>query len=188
MNRQKLILAILLVLLLVAIFWAVLHTPEQQSVARPVGGTVTKLPATQQRTDDSSRVQLDRLDGRSSSSERFRRNLFALSIEAPTRGKIPQATLPPIQVVQPPPPPEPTQLQLDLGRFTFLGFLKKDARKTIFLGRDRQIFLVRAGDRIANRYEATAITDDAITLHLLDEGGEIVIPLVENTPLYPPAR
>ena len=35
-----------------------------------------------------------------------------------------------------------------MARYTFLGFLQKDNRKTVFLSRDKEIVLVKKGDKI----------------------------------------
>jgi hypothetical protein len=70
-----------------------------------------------------------------------------------------------------------------MAQFTFLGFLKKDNKKTIFLTSNSEIFLVGKGDTVAGRYIATNITDEALTIRSMDSSGEIIIPLVENSPL-----
>lgn len=75
---------------------------------------------------------------------------------------------------------QPETPKRELARFTFLGFLKKDNRKTIFLAKDNEIILVRKGDTFAGRYEAASITDQALTIKVADTGEEIVIPLIEN--------
>ncbi|WP_281875587.1 hypothetical protein [Geobacter hydrogenophilus] len=94
---------------------------------------------------------------------------------------------PPAAPVALPPPmpvaPQPPQVVRDMAKFTFLGFLKKDNHKTIFLARDKEIILVRQGDKIAGNYEATTITDEALSIRSLTDGSEMVIPLVENRPL-----
>jgi len=72
---------------------------------------------------------------------------------------------------------------MEMAKFTFLGFLKKDNKKTIFLHKDNEIILVKKGDKIANKYEVTNITDDVLTINSISGGGQIVIPLVENMPL-----
>ena len=135
----------------------------------------------------------------------FRRNLFKplFGVEAPARPAGPAPThvpKPPSLIPAPPgpvapeppvaPPPAPLPppippVQRDMARFTFLGFLQKDGQKTIFLSKDREIFLVKKGDKLAGRYQAANITDDALTIRVLADGGEIVIPLVENKPLKP---
>jgi hypothetical protein len=83
---------------------------------------------------------------------------------------------------------QPETHQSTLSHFTFLGFLKKDNRKTIFLSKDKDIVLVRKGETFAKRYEATEITDQALTIRVIDSGEEIVIPLNENKPLSAVAR
>jgi hypothetical protein len=84
-------------------------------------------------------------------------------------------------VVLPPAMPEPPRREL--ARFTFLGFLKKDNQKTIFLTKDKDIVLVKKGDKLPGGYEAASITDQALTILVIDTGEEIVIPLLENRPL-----
>ena len=70
-----------------------------------------------------------------------------------------------------------------MAQFTFLGFLKKDNKKTIFLSSNNEIFLVKKGDTIAGKYQVADITDEMITIRSSANGGEIIIPLVENRPL-----
>ena len=53
----------------------------------------------------------------------------------------------------------------------------------IFLSKDKEIFVVKKGDKIGGKYEAANITDEALTISILPDGGEIIIPLVENRPL-----
>jgi hypothetical protein len=66
--------------------------------------------------------------------------------------------------------------------------LKKENRKTIFLSNGKEIFLVRKGDKISGKYDVTALTDDALTITSVQDGGEIVITLVENRPLAAPRK
>jgi hypothetical protein len=95
--------------------------------------------------------------------------------------------IPPVAVqppkVEPPAAVQPDTLQTTLARFVFLGYLKKDNRKTIFLSKDKDIILVRKGDKFAGKYQAQSITDQALTIIATDSGEEIVIPLLENQPL-----
>lgn len=71
----------------------------------------------------------------------------------------------------------------ELGKFVFKGFLSKDNQKTIFLIKDGAILLVKKGDIFEKRYKAASITDQALTIQVIDSGEEIVIPLVENLSL-----
>jgi hypothetical protein len=148
-------------------------------------------------TQDDSRVHLELLENGKKYSKGFKKDIFQPIFQAEI--KMPNNGLP-IQTAKqslplPPPPkqmatvsqpiPEPPQYVRDMGKFTFLGFLKKDNHKTIFLSSDKEIFLVHKGDKISGRYQVANITDEALTIMVLADGGEIVIPLIENKPLTP---
>jgi hypothetical protein len=122
----------------------------------------------------------------------YRRNIFKpIFIDEIAMMKLKAVAIkpPPLPPVAPPPPKieppvaQPETLQSTLARFVFLGYLKKDNRKTIFLSKDKEIILVRKGDKFAGRYEAKSITDQALTIVATDTGEEIIIPLLENQPL-----
>jgi hypothetical protein len=219
MNRQKLILFILLIALALAVVWSFLSMPRQKTVStlkyapgktQTAAKTAAAPPATNASsstsaakpaaataaTGDERVVRLDLLEREQSGFKGYRRNIFkpifmdeikqmkqrAVAIKPPP--------IPPVAVqmpkIEPPPAPpvaQPETLQSTLARFVFLGYLKKDNRKTIFLSKDKDIILVRKGDKFAGRYEAKSVTDQALTIVATDSGEEIVIPLLENQPL-----
>ena len=76
----------------------------------------------------------------------------------------------------------------EMAKFTFLGYLLKDNRKTVFLSSNKEIFVVKKGDKIANKYEVTNLSDSVITIHSISGNGEIAIPLIENKPLSVPRK
>lgn len=228
MNRKKLILAILLLILAVAIVSSFFRMPKQekvpQSTNRPSPGAAkprpdTRKPAIPAPAKETSapvkaipqegKLRLDLLQGQPSRFTGFRRNIFKpLFITEEHKPMVPvkPATKPPSlipappppvqqlkgpQVITPPAPPLPPPLPRptpDLTRFTFMGFLKKDNQRTIFLSKDKEIFVVKKGDKLAGKYEAANITDEALTLRVLQDGGEIVIPLIENKALMPAVK
>ena len=206
MNRQKMILAILLVLLVLAIIYSfarqprpkraksLKYTPGAVAVSKPTSNAAGAV-----RTDDK-KLHLELLDKEFPHFSGFRRNIFKPIFHEEL--KLPVATSPPSvrpTLPVPPPPPSPslppplpqqiveaTPIQRDMARFTFLGFLKKDNKKTIFLSSDKEIYLVKKGDTIAGKYEVSNLTEEALTIHPLIDGGEIIIPLVENRALVAP--
>lgn len=210
MNKQKLTLAILVLVLILSIFYAIFSQPRQEragNIKHTGGSAPTKLaPArgfagmSTVRSDDK-KLHLELLDRDGARFAGFKRNIFApifhedVKPEPKPTGRI---NLP----VPPPPPPRPappamppaghvpelTPVQRDMSRFTFLGFLKKDNQKTIFLSSNKDIFLVKKGDTIAGKYQVANVTDDALTIHPVGDGGEIIIPLVENKSLAAPKR
>lgn len=214
MNKQKLALFIILIILVMTVAWSFLSAPRQKtvtSIKRPTGqaeqvekvkAAATGAPAetsaksavkTAGATDERT-LRLELLDLEQSGFKGYRRNIFRpiflddiklMKQKAAAFKPLPVAPVPVIAPKPVPAPPvvEPETHQSTLSHFTFLGFLKKDNRKTIFLSKDKEIVLVRKGESFAKRYEATAITDQALTIRVTDTGEEIVIPLTENRPL-----
>jgi hypothetical protein len=215
MNRQKLALFILLIVLVLAVVWSFMSVPRQKTVStlkyapgqkRPAvpaasSTATTAVIAAKQTTVpaaavDERTVRMDLLEREQTGFKGYRRNIFkpifideimlmkhrAVAIKPPPIP--PVAVAPPAPVVVPPPVvAQPETLQNTLARFVFLGYLKKDNRKTIFLSKDKEIILVRKGDKFAGRYEAKSVTDQALTIVATDSGEEIIIPLLENQPL-----
>ncbi len=194
MNRKRLILFILVILFVISVIWSYNAVPRPKTIgtltfkpgqqANPVVAVVNKSA---RETDEGTRLNLSLLDTKATGFKGYRRNIFkpvfadetkivrqqAVAFKPPP----PKATPPPVAqvIIQPETAP--------LARFTFLGFLKKGSVKTIFLAKDKDILLVKKGDKVAGRYEAVDITDQALTLTVTDTGDEIVIPLIENRPL-----
>jgi hypothetical protein len=208
MNRQKLILALLLVALVGAIIYAVVRSPKQQRVAtlkyRP--GAVATVPrrgaaAAPTAAAAGQEVHLAQLDREQTRTSGYRRNIFTPIFHEevtlppfkplPPPPRSPRGLPPPPPPsggagqgqMAPPPPPPPTPRDIDqqeLSRFSFLGFLKKNGDKTVFLSRDNEIFLARKGATIANKFIVSDLTDDALTLQSPATGAELVIPLLDN--------
>jgi hypothetical protein len=209
MNRKKLALFILLIVLALAVVWSFLSIPRQKKVATlkyapgqtqaalrattAPAANAAKPPATPAAAGDERVLRLDLIDREQPGFKGYRRNIFkpiftdeiammkqkAVAIKPPP---LPPVPVPPPKI-EPPPVAPPETHQSTLARFVFLGYLKKDNRKTIFLSKDKDIILVRKGDKFAGRYEAKSITDQALTIVATDSGEEIIIPLLENQPL-----
>ncbi len=195
MNRQRLILAILSAVLVVAVGYGVVRFPRQQ-VAEKSPGAVFAGSGVKKKvlSGEETRVSLDLLRKNQVGFKGFKKNIFAPIFR--DLSKLPRVK--PVVIAPPPPPPPPpppavaaqptvSPLERELAQFTFLGLLEKERKKTVFLSKNKEIFLVKKGDRIAGKYEATAITDDALTIRLIGgDATEIVVPLVDNQTLKPP--
>lgn len=199
MNRQKGLLLILILIFVATAVYAYLRLPRQKSVERlkfTSGKAAESVRQDKSVKPDKRRLHLELLDQPLPHFTGFRRNIFWLpSMETRKKLSLPPPP-PPIPTPPPPPqppPPSPEQIQqqaakAEMAKFTFLGFLKKEKRKLIFLAKDKEIFVVQQGDRIARDYEVTSITDEALIMRSQSGGGELVIPLVENMPLQTSAR
>ncbi|MBT0662784.1 hypothetical protein KI809_00570 [Geobacter pelophilus] len=203
MNRQKALLALLLVLLVGASVTSYLRMPQQKSVATlkyTTGAIATPkkannaLPA-----PEEIRLRLDLLGQNNARFTGYKRNIFkpifheeqkALPLPLPPpppKRQAPPITTPKAVPAVAPQIAEPTPVQRDMAAFTFLGFLKKGDKKTIFLSSNKEIFLAHKGDRLAGKYDVSTITDEALVITSPD-GAEIIIPLVENKPLAAPGQ
>jgi hypothetical protein len=196
MNRQRVILFVLVIVFSVAAFWS------YNAMPRPKTAVVTATKPSRQakaatavnesnkvlrNDDDGTVLKLYLLEKEMSGFKGYRRNIFkpVFADEIKSVKRQAAAIKPPPKIIAAPvaaPVIMPVEIS-PLARFTFLGFLKKGSVKTIFLAKDKDILLVKKGDIVAGRYEATEISDDALTLSVTDTGDEIVIPLVENKPL-----
>ena len=205
MNRQKLVLCLLLLVFAAAVFYSFLRSPKQQvvplknrpgalaTIARNKGVT----PSPQSGAGDSG-LHLELLNREQPPFAGYRRNIFSpifseevkalpfKPLPPPPRPVAPPPPPPPAPV-QPPPPPPPSPEEIanqlaenELSKFTFLGFLKKDGEKTVFLSSNNEIFLAKKGSNLGQKFQVADLTDDAITIRSKVGGRELVIPLVEN--------
>lgn len=208
MNRQRLILAVLLSLFACSLVISYFRMPRQKRVEKLTYVSGMKVPVAKpvqksNSSGDESRIHLEMLDRNRDRSASVKRNLFRNMFPREGKKSIIPLPLPPPpppirksvpeeprEAVSQPPPAivEPTPLQRDMARFTFLGFMKKDNRKTIFLSNDKEIFVVKKGDKIAGKYDVTSLTEEALTISSVQDSGEIIIPLVENRPLSAPKK
>jgi hypothetical protein len=189
MNRQKLLLAVLSALFVLSLGYSFWRMPRQKTIS-----TLKFTPGTAAKTNraptsarfDGKRVRLDLLTRTTGTFSGFRRNIFqpVLQRELPGRRVKIAKPVPLLPPIQPSLSPQLSPMQRDMAQFTFLGFLKKDNRKTVFLTSNNEIFLVKKGDSIAGRYEVSNITDEMLAIRSLENGGEIIIPLIENKPLF----
>jgi len=213
MNKQKLVLFIALIVLVLAVIWSFMSAPRPKTVStltrppvqirqtekRLVAAAAAKPSAKVSAVSDDRFVRLDLLEREQTGFKGYRRNIFKplftdeVKLMKQRSAAFKPLPVPPVAVVAKPvipvqPAVQPDTHQSTLAQFKFLGFLKKDNRKTIFLSKDKDIVLVRKGETFAKRYEATEITDQALTIRVIDSGEEIVIPLTENKPLAAAAR
>jgi hypothetical protein len=197
MNRQRLILFSLVIALIAVSIWSYSSIPRQKTAvdlkfkpgqqAKPAAAAAPRK--TVQSADDGTRLNISLLEQGTLGFSGYRRNIFKpVFVEEVkvVKQKVPVFVLPPPKPLPPPVRTEPVVVQPEsapLARFTFLGFLSNGSVKTIFLAKDKDILLVKKGDKIAGRYVATDISDQALTLTVTDTGDEIVIPLAGNRPL-----
>jgi hypothetical protein len=208
MNRKKLLLFILLISFALAATWGFLSRPQLKTVENLKFAPGKTIVAEKRReaaiappASASRNLRLDLLDRQQPSFSGYHRNIFKPIFvdevrEIMKKSAVVKPVLPPPPIPKPTPPPPPPPVAMPetpaqaLARFTFLGFMSRDAVKTIFLAKEtkekdkeRDIILVKKGDTFGGRYEAAALTDQALTILVTDTGDEIVVPLIENQAL-----
>lgn len=199
MNRKKLVLCLLLLIFAGSVAYSFLGGPKEERATTPqkegetpAGRKAAAAPAGQA---DATRLHLELLDRELPRFAGFRRNIFSPifrdEAKPPPFKPLPPPPPPvralpppprPVQAAPPPPPPAPVE-DRELAKFTFLGFLKKNGEKTVFLSNNGEIFLAKKGSGVGARFVVTDLTDDAITIRSVAGGNEVVIPLVENKAL-----
>jgi len=188
MNRQKLILSVLLVVFLLAAVSAYLRMPRQKTAEKRTPGLRTAVPAGKSVQVDDKKLHLEILDRECSRFSGYRRNIFQPIFydEAKVAAmkkivKPPPPPPPPPPPVVPPPPveTEADRLKKELAQFSFLGFLKKGRNTTVFLSLRNELFLVKKGDNFAAYFTVADISDEDVTIRLKSGEGERVIPLTE---------
>jgi hypothetical protein len=199
MNRRRLLLAVLLLVLAASAIWSYFSYPRQKTVAKLkfVPGTravadrhgKSQTPAADRQAEPRM-LRVDLLENVPPYTQ-YRRNIFSpLFVDEETfmqrqaaaaAAAAARKALPP--AVPGKPAPMPTGIQNELSAFKFHGFLQKDGRKTVFLAKGRDITPLKEGSTFAGRFVATSITDQVLILKVTGTGEEIIIPLIENEPL-----
>jgi hypothetical protein len=192
MNRQKMVLALLLVFFAMALAYSFMGRPQQRSVKKlkyTPGMRVATYGAINKAQDDK-KLRLELLDRDMPSFAGFRRNIFRPVFSSEMKlSSIPLKPLKPAPPAPPPPPPPPvekTPAQIameEVGQFAFLGYLQKENRKTVFLSKNNEIILVKKGDKIVGKYEVADITENMMTIAVAPGGEKVAIPLQQNRPL-----
>ncbi|GEM_PF-2184280 len=192
MNRQRLILFILLPILAVALLIGYLRMPRQKKVERLVYQAGKSSQTTQTGTTKEppgvvgEQLRLDLLDSEPLPLKPVTRNLFRNNLyehKGSGGGSSQKAGASTPVPLPPPPPPPPTPLEImqrSLASYRFIGLTTINGKKTGFFTKGADIVPVRVGDKLAGRYEATALSDEFLTVTSPDTGEQLRLPLLEK--------
>lgn len=194
MKRQHLLLLLLLLLLAGAIGYSILASPRQERVAPAARAAQTQKPSAGVVQDSGIRLRTDLLDEAPRPFAGVKRDLFygAEPVVAVAVKKVvaPPPPVVPVEPLPPPPPPPPTEqelMRIELGRFTFLGYLEKEGRRTIFLRAEGEPFVVKLGDRFGNKKQflVVSLAPTRMEVRAGDDPQLYPIILVEQEALVP---
>lgn len=191
MNRQRLLLAVLVGLLILSLVYAFWAMPRQEQVPPRAAGRAPMKAAEAGRKGPpaADRLHLELLTeapqafpGAGRDIFRFRGGWAPPVVEM----VLPEPPVPEPQ--PPPPPPTPEQLLRDKVKgFVFLGFLDKGGVRTVFLSGDGEVYLVKAGDRFGRDGELVAreIDEKELVVGSADIAEVVRVRLMENEALTP---
>jgi hypothetical protein len=193
MNRQRLLLAALVGLLVLSIVYAFWAMPRQgQAPPRAAKSSSAAKAKVAGKTGQAAadRLHLGLLTQAPQPFPGAGRDIFRFSggRAAPVEASVTIAA--PVEVAPPPPPPPPTPeqiLQQKVAGFTFLGFLEKGGVKTVFLSSAGELFLVKAGERFGKSRDLLAQEITATELVVRAPAGPetVRVRLIESGALTP---
>ncbi len=206
MNRQKILLFVLLLLLVAAIFQAYQGSSRLDKVAGKAGTTPATVPSAEDfqtlRALGLRQLRVDLLEGKAGAYKGYKKDIFTLdqgqeALEE-TSDQLPDLLqggepLEPVAELTPEtiaPLTVPTEFELlkkDLSQFTLLGYVIKSGRRTVFLQKQGEIFVVKQGDWFGEDYRVKELTKGWISITKGGNVNPIMIPLVEDSPLAPAA-
>jgi len=203
MNRQRLVLSGLVVVLALSLLYAFWAMPRQEKA--PPRETAPKPTASQSKTGKpvqsnkavkqlkpvSDRLLLELLSREAQEFPGAGRDIFrfggmgqAVVVEAEPVEPVEVEPLP--EPPKPPPTPEEI-LQGSLKDIVFLGFLDKGGKRTVFLTSGEDLYLVKAGERFGKNKELIAkeITAKQLVVGWVDGPETVKVQLLENEKLQP---
>lgn len=103
------------------------------------------------------------------------------SDKAKARESLPMAGAPPV----PPPPPSPEEIarqqaRHQLAQYRFVGYLTQGGESKAFLGKGREIYVVKTGDLLEERVRVHTIAASSVTLVDAGTNVEATIPLSQD--------
>jgi len=102
-------------------------------------------------------------------------------------------------MIGPPAPPEPTpeeraeeearrrreravaQLKEQMAQYRYLGYLTRDGEQHAFLGKGREIYILRAGDKLENTVVLASVSAASVTLRAAESNLETVLQLKKES-------
>ncbi|WP_124327304.1 hypothetical protein [Desulfonema ishimotonii] len=181
-KRKKIILATLATVFALALIYRVLHPFRQERVEQLTYTKETGKPAAhadigKKGTDDTEfRVRGDLLAAPPLHSAKvlapdFFRPIPGVKLEKtpPLPPPSPSRDLPDADEEAAKPPPEPAEnpyavVDRELGKFQVIGLYAQGDELSVFLQREKQVLIVRKGDRLDGKYQVEKITAESITL------------------------
>ncbi len=186
MSRNGKILIVLLGVLVITVIYRVLNPFQQQTVAklkyaRHVDGKATPsftIHTGEKKKLSDQEVLIDLFINPPRHSDKTVKNIFYLfkaqggqAKEYITRPDV--AEMAQSSIVQKPDPY--AQINEDIRRFTIFGIYEKNKEKIVFLEKEKDVLMVREGDRIEGKYRVERITDQQVVIKEENSNASVTI-------------
>lgn len=192
MNRKRLLLFFLLVLLALSVGYAFWAAPRQQRIDAVRTATRQQMTALGSgqglAAADRQQVHFELLGeepvpfpGASRDIFNFRQNVTAAAQPVPVPKPAPQ----PVVASTPPRPIHRAVETKPLAKFTFLGFLEKGDQKVVFLSSQDEIYVVGPGEHFGRNmeFEVIDISENVLTVQQAGQSTQQKVLLVEKKEL-----
>jgi hypothetical protein len=171
MNRQRILLTILVGALIASLAYAFLAMPRQES-APPRAAVPPVKGGAAGKGKPAVRLHLELLASEPEPFPATSRDIFRFRKALPPPDAAP-VTVAMVKVVEPPPPPPPTAEELlrqALAGYKVLGFLDKGGVRSVFLANGPEVVVVRPGQAfgVGNRFVATEISATELVVSSAD--------------------
>ncbi len=176
MNRQKLLLALLVSILIVSVIVAWFRMPHQKSVQQLKfqQGASALHAAGDRQQGKAIELRVDLLEQKPP-AVLIKKNLFNPMGDEQGRAAARATSGSRAVIAPPPPPPTPEEIaRKKLASFTYLGSYSKKNSKVVFLANGDEILTVRVGDMLIPGYVVTTIEDDRLLLQSADGKQQLV--------------
>jgi hypothetical protein len=181
MNRQRILLTILVGVLIASLAYAILAMPRQEQAPPRAAAPVAKGGAAG-KAKPAVRLHLELLASESEPFPGTGRDIFRLRRAVPPPVTAPVALARPEAPPPPPPPSPPTAEELlrqALAGYKVLGFLEKGGVRSVFLANGPDVVVVRAGQPFGagNRFVAAEVTATELVVASADRTATVRVSL-----------
>ncbi len=191
MNRKRIVLAGLLVILALCLVYAYLAMPRLEKAPPRTAATREKpltATASGRTADTSSRIAFGEPASEPLEFSGAERDIFRFKQrrQVQSAAKLPVVTPPPDATATPEVPSTDTvpfaTVQAELSRFTFLGFLEKAGERSVFLTSGGTLFIAKPAETFGVESEFTVAAIDGNILKVKRAGNDslVEIPLIER--------
>jgi hypothetical protein len=181
MEKRKLILLLLICLFFFTVFTQVFFSEKPERVKKLTYTGGKKEIGKEAKHKKIDKLFLSKIKRSASNDPEIKRNLFSFLNESSTYEVKKTEILKTIEEkIEEKETIEKKSFLDDMNKYKFFGFFKKNDNYILFLSRDDEISLTKAGQKINDKYEIQNFLEDKLTLFCKETGEEVELNLEED--------